>query len=71
MKSLNKLLGKYVFLYLWITYFFYLAFTIAAKSANLVELYTVVFLLFASISFYLGCLSVPIPRRNRQFVFYV
>ena len=60
-KSVNSKVGRFVFLYLWVTYIIYLGLMLLRENpGNLEEWRTVIFLSFASNAFYLGCKTVSI-----------
>ena len=59
--NINRKIGRFVLLYLWITYVIYLLLlTLRDAPGNLEEWRTIVFLSFASMSFYLGCQRIKI-----------
>lgn len=60
----NISLARGVILYLWITYFIYLLLP-SEKSVGINENYTIVFLLFVSIAFFLGCKSIPVKSSSQ------
>ena len=60
----NVKFAKYVILYLWITYLIYLILPYDMDRTGIKEIYTIVFLGFVSLSFFLGCSSVKPYGRN-------
>lgn len=58
--SYNLRIGKYVCIYLWLTYFFYLTLPLERDEDRLMETLTMMFLFFASVFFYKGCESETI-----------
>lgn len=67
-RLINSMIGKIVVCYIIITYIVYLILPIPSLHlSNQKECYTVIFLLFTCISFYLGTKSVPIDI-NKSFI---
>lgn len=70
----NFKIGKYVCVYLLITYILYLTLPISRTQSGAVELYTIFFLIFVCISFYMGCRSIhinvmpPTKHINRKII---
>ena len=67
MKQLNTKIGKYVIGYLSITYIIYLLLPLIKLDHDVErinETYSLIFLLFVSIFFYMGCKSVPIKAHK-------
>ena len=60
----NVKFAKFVILYLWITYLIYLILPYDMDRTGIKEVYTIVFLGFVSLSFYLGCSSTKIYGRD-------
>ena len=60
----NIIFARGVILYIWITYFIYLLLP-SSQSVGINETYTIVFLIFVSLSFFLGCRSLPIKKSKQ------